>query len=398
MIRLRLAGLLTVALLFLNGCAAMVLDSGFKEVSDGAQERNHLQIVWNNGSELDKQATEKVSSLLETKLTADDAVQIALLNNRDLQATYSDLGVAQADLVQAGLLSNPVFDAAVKFPTSSGGSPNIELGAAMSFLKIFYLPLRKRVAAARFEETKLRLTGAVLDFAGQVRRAFYNYVAEEQVLEFRQTVVQALGASFEIARRLHQAGNISDLDYCSERAQFEAEKLALRAVEVSVGQSREELNSLLGVWGEQTQWQSIRRFPDVPNQPFETKEIERIAVERSLDLAEAKQRIIGAGEQLGLSRWTTLLPEFGAGVASERIEGSWEVGPQVEFSIPLFDQGEAAVGRTAAELRRSQQEYYSLGVRIRAQARAARDRLDGARERANYYRDILMPLHERIVN
>ncbi|HEX2928177.1 MAG TPA: TolC family protein, partial [Candidatus Binatia bacterium] len=66
--------------------------------------------------------------------------------------------------------------------------------------------------------------------------------------------------------------------------------------------------------------------------------------------------------------------------------------------IPLFDQGQARVGRTAAELRRFQQEYYALGVRIRAQARALRDRLEGAGDRAKYYRDILLPLHERIVN
>ena len=112
------------------------------------------QISWNNGTELDKEASEKLHSLLKRKLTADDAVQIALLNNRDLQAVYSDLGVAQADLVQAGLLGNPIFDAAVMFPVSGGGQPDLELGAAMNFLNIFYIPLRKRVAAARFEEVK----------------------------------------------------------------------------------------------------------------------------------------------------------------------------------------------------------------------------------------------------
>ena len=128
-----------------------------------------MQISWNNGTELDKEATEKAGSLLKRKLTADDAVQIALLNNRDLQAVYSDLGVAQADLVQAGLLSNPIFDAAVMFPVSGGGQPDLELSAAMNFLNIFYIPLRKRVAAARFEEVKTRLAGSVLDFAGRVR-------------------------------------------------------------------------------------------------------------------------------------------------------------------------------------------------------------------------------------
>ena len=76
------------------------------------EERSASKIFWNSGTELDKEAAEKVGSLLKKKLTADDAVQIAMLNNRDLQAVYSDLGVAQADLVQAGLFKNPIFEAA----------------------------------------------------------------------------------------------------------------------------------------------------------------------------------------------------------------------------------------------------------------------------------------------
>jgi cobalt-zinc-cadmium efflux system outer membrane protein len=70
----------------------------------------------------------------------------------------------------------------------------------------------------------------------------------------------------------------------------------------------------------------------------------------------------------------------------------------LEFPIPLFDQGQARTGRAAAELRRAQQEYYALAVKIRSISRALRDRAQGARDRASYYRDIMLPLHERIVN
>src|SRR5688572_16895958 len=199
-------GWLLGALFFASGCASITLNAGFDEVRAGVGKRTGSQLFWNNGTELDKEAAEKLGSLLKRQLTADDAVQVALLNNRELQALYSDLGVAQADLVQAGLLSNPIFDAAVMFPVRGGGRPDLELGAAMNFLNIFYRPLRKRVAAARFEEAKMRLSGSVLDFAGRVRNAFYTYEADEQMLELRRTVVDALAASFDIARRLHQAG------------------------------------------------------------------------------------------------------------------------------------------------------------------------------------------------
>jgi len=395
----RNVGWLFASLVLLSGCTSVALNAGFDDVRGTVEERSASKIFWNNGTDLDKEAAEKVGSLLKTKLTAEEAVQVALLNNRELQAVYSDLGVAQADLVQAGLLRNPIFDAAVLFPVSHGGKPKLELSAVMNFLDIFYLPLRKRVAAAAFEEAKSRVTGSVLDLAARVRAAFYLHQANEQMLELRQTIVQALNASFDVTRRLHEAGNITDLDLARERALLEAGKLALRSAEVAARQGREELNILLGLWGKQTEWQTDRRVPDIPQQPMQTENIERIALDRSVDLLNARQRLVFAGEQLGFNRWTALVPEMQVGTGGEREEdGSWKVGPVFEFPIPLFDQGQARTGRAAAELRRAQQEYYALAIRIRSTARAVRDRMEGFRDRALYYRDILLPLHERIVN
>ena len=385
------------ALLVLSGCTTVAMNAGFDDVRATVEERSAIKIFWNNGTDLDKEAEEKVDSLLKAKLTADEAVQIALLNNRDLQAVYSDLGVAQADLVQAGLLNNPIFDAAIKFPTA-GGQANLELAAVMNFLDVFYVPLRKRVAAARFEEAKLRVTGAVLDFAARARTAFYLHLANEQMLELRQTIVQALTASLEVARRLNEAGNITDLDLARERALAEAGKLALRSAEIAARQSREQLNDILGLWGKNTEWRVDARLPDIPVQAMPTEDIERVALSRSIDLSHARQRIIVAGEQSGFNKTTALIPGLGFGPFAERNEGAWDVGPVFEFPIPLFDQGQARVGRAAAELRRAQQEYYAMAIRIRSTARTVRDRMEGFRDRALYYRDILLPLHERIVN
>src|SRR5512134_2726028 len=106
---------LMVLMLFLTSCATVRLDAGFADVSALIEERSASKIFWNRGTDLDKEAGEKVRSLLKEKLTADQAVQIALLNNRRLQSLYSELGVAQADLVQAGLLKNPIFHTAVPF-------------------------------------------------------------------------------------------------------------------------------------------------------------------------------------------------------------------------------------------------------------------------------------------
>ncbi len=380
----------------LSGCASVDLSAGFPEVSAAVEERYATKIVWNRGTGLDKEATEKLRSLLQRKLTADDAVQIAMLNNRDLQAIYTELGVAQADLVQAGLFRNPVLDAAVLFPLS-GVRPDLQFSVVIGFLDALYVPLRKRVAAAQFEEAKLRVTGAVLDFAVQVRTAFYRHQANEQMLELRQSIVQALTASLEVSRRLHEAGNITDLDLARDRALMEASKLALRSSEVAARQSREQLNSLMGAWGEDTKWEIDGRLPEIPSPPLQVNGIEQTALARSIDLSNARQRIVAAGQQLGYDRATALVPALNLGPGAEREEG-WKVGPVLSVPLPLFDHGQGRIGRAVAELRRAQQEYYALAVRIRSTARAVQDRMLGAQDRALYYRDILLPLRERIVN
>jgi outer membrane protein, heavy metal efflux system len=384
-------------LVLVTGCATVDQRAGFSDVGTAVEARSGKRVVWNLGTELDAQAADEVRAMLQNTLSADEAVQVALLNNRELQALYAELGVAQADLVRAGLLSNPVFDGDVFFQVA-GGPARLDLSVAMSFLDVFYRPLRTRVAAARFEEAKLQVTGAVLDFAATARAAFYRHQANEQRLELLQTVVQALAAAFDVTQRLHAAGNITDLDLARERALVEEAKVQLRAAEVAARQSRAQLNAVMGLWGPETAWQIDRRLPDIPPQPPPVDGLERQVLRQSLDLASARQRLIVAGEQVGVSRALALVPEALLGAGGEREEGEWGVGPVFEVPIPLFNQGQAGIGLAAAELRRAQQEYYALGVRLRSTTQAVRERLQGAEDRARYYRDILLPLRERIVH
>ena len=394
----RRIGVAVLAVLAVSGCASVDLRTGFSEVGATVQERAGASVVWSQGIELDREAAEKVQALLGEKLTADSAVQVALINSRELQALYAELGMAQADLVQAGLFRNPILDAAVLFPLS-GVRPDLQFSMVFGLLDAIYVPLRRRVAAAAFDEAKLRVTGAVLDFAARVRTTFYAHQADEQTLELRQFIVTALAASLEVSRRLHEAGNITDLDLARSRADTEASKLALRSAEVAARQSREELNELMGLWGEQTRWVLDGRLPDVPAETPPLGDAERLALARSIDLAQARQRILVAGQQLGYDRATALTQTVEVGAAAEREpEEGWKVGPVLSVPIPIFDQGQARVARATAGFRRAEHEYYALAVRIRAAARAIQERLRGAQDRALYYRDIVLPLQERIVN
>ena len=134
----RLASL-CLMVMTLGGCASVRLDAGFPDVRAAVEERQATTITWSPDPELDPATTARIRALLDEPLTAADAVQIALLNHRELQALYTDLGLAQADVVQAGLFRNPVLDAAMRFPLS-GLRPDLQFGVVVNFLDALYRP------------------------------------------------------------------------------------------------------------------------------------------------------------------------------------------------------------------------------------------------------------------
>ena len=131
------AGYVCTVLMLATGCATFDQRAGFSDVSTAVEARSGKRVVWNLSTELDAQVAQEVHALLQDTLTVDGAIQVALLNNRNLQALYADLGVAQADLVQAGLLRNPVFDGAVHAPAQrrpAGGGVSRGHGFSGHFL------------------------------------------------------------------------------------------------------------------------------------------------------------------------------------------------------------------------------------------------------------------------
>ncbi len=381
----------------MTGCASMSPGLGFDAVRQSVADRAGMKVHWNNGSDEDARAAAAVGSLLGQSLTADHAVQVALLNNRELQAVYEELNLAQADVVQAGLLRNPIFSGEVRFATSGGGAA-VVLDLTQDFVSLLYAPLRKGRAEAGFEAAKLRVASVVVDMAGEVRSAFYEYQAAEQTREMRATVLAGTGASHELSKRLRAAGNNRELDVLNEQDLLEQARVNLALAEESVVQARERLNALMGLWGAQTQWRAEARLPSVPAEEPGYESLERRAIEQSLELGIARREIEIAARALGIAKPFGWLTDTEAGVAAERDgDGSWSVGPSLSLPIPLFDQGPGTIGKAQAQLRQASERYYGRAVEIRSRARAAHGVLVSARARAGYYQQVILPLRQQIL-
>ena len=388
---------LLVAALFLGGCATVPRGAGFDDVRSLVGERTGHRVHWNQGSDADKEVAAGVRTLLAKELTADEAVQVALLNNQNLQATYEELTVAQADLVAAGLLRNPVFDAEVRFPEAGGGA-GLELAVVQDFIDVLYIPLRRRLAGASFEAAKLRVAGGVMDLAGEVRAAFHSVQGAGQALEMRRQVLEATSAGYDLAKRLREAGNTSELDLANERALYEQSKFDVAAAEAELAQARERLTALMGLWGDDTRWKVAPRLPALPEETIPLGGLERRAVEASLDLGAARKEVERSAHALGIARPFGFFPEAEAGASAEREpDGEWAAGPAFSVPIPLFNQGQPAVASAAATLRAGRRRYAALAVELRSRVRAAHASVTAAHARARYYEAVILPLRRRIL-
>lgn len=383
-----------------TGCASVPRAGGFGDVQNAVRQRISQRIEWNQATDADSTVDETVRALLDNTLTPDESVQVALLNNRRLQATYEDLGVAQADLVEAGLLQNPVFLGQIRVP---GRPANPwEADVTQNFLDIFILPLRKRVAEAEFERVKSRVAFVVVEHAAQVRSAYYRLQGAAQLREMRSTAAEAMEASAELANRQFSAGNITDLNRSNEEALHEQAISELLQSDAAVRTLRERLNGLMGLWGEEaSRWQIASRLPDPPATELSLEHLETLALSQRLELSEARREIDVVAQSLGLARLRRAsggITQFDlAGHYEREPEGIATWGPSLEITLPIFNQGQAALARAESQLRKSQQHFAALSAQVRTEVRVASESMFAAYRLAERYRMKILPLRERIV-
>jgi len=387
-----LAGIALVTLL--GGCATLSPDAGFGSVETMTKTRLDKDVKWAR-TDAEKQALRKaVQELLAQPLTADIAVQVALFNNRALQATYSELGIAEADLVQAGRLHNPGFSFA---RLARDGEFEYERKFIFDVFGLLTMPVRTGIEAQRFEQTKLAVTAEIMRVAAETRRAFVNAVAAQQSARYMAEAKTAGEASAELAARMAQVGNWSKLDQARQQA-FYVEVVAQQAkAEAAAFAAREELTRLMGLWGEQAHLKLPERLPDLPKTPAHYANIEQNAVARRLDVQMAKKQTEAVAKALGLTKATrfvnvldlSYINNSEAGLPNKR-------GYEIELQLPLFDWGDAKVAKAEAIYMQALNRVAATAVDARSQARAAYAGYRSAYDVAKHYRDELIPLRQTI--
>lgn len=385
-------GALAVLALAANACVAS--DAGYDDVRKTTASRIQHDVRWfEHDSESRAQA--RTRELLGKPLGVEGAVQVALLNNQGLQASFEELGIARGRLVQALSLPNPHVEGAMRFHGSD--RPELEVEGMIDLSELLLLPWRGGSASAALDAAKLEVAGKVLDLAYSVRIAFFEYQAAQQTLELLGSVLGALRASFEVAEAMHSAGNITDLAFANERALYEESRLLHASAEAELEGKRNQLGALMGVWAANAKFSTEPRLADPEPVESTLSGLERRALEKSLDLAAGRERYRAAAKAANFANVRGFLPELEAGVSAERGDEGWGVGPAAALEVPLFYQGQGEAATALAQARAERRRHAETALQIRAAARSVAVRLRTAAESAKYYREVLLPLREQIV-
>jgi len=342
----------------------------------------------------------RVNQLLANELTTDSAVQIALFHNRSLRATFEEIGISRAEVLQACLPRNPWFAASFRFPDRPPSAADTEFSIAAEIMDLILLPLRKRIAGLQFEQAKARVSHEILQLVAEVKEALYTVQARRQLVDRLQAIVEVNEAGVDLAMRQHKAGNITDLDLANQQAAFQQAKLEWGKASSQVRTDRERFNHLLGLWGPDTQWKVASQLPAIPAEEPSLDHLETRAIDQRFDLAAARHQADLALRAFNLRARTRYLPtSINLGVDTERTPDRQRVtGPTLDLELPIFDQGQAAIAKLGAQYRQAQWRLEALATDIRSEVRQARDTMLAARDLAQFYQKIYLPQRLRIVN
>ncbi|PAK12415.1 TolC family protein [Burkholderia ubonensis] len=387
------AGIAVMALL--AGCTTFSRDGGFDTVSSAAKERLGKDAVIVRTEDDRNAAAKRMQELLAKPLAMDDAVQVALLNNRGLQASYAELGLSEADLVQAGRLPNPGFT----FSRTRAGNGDLSIGRTFSanVLGLLTLPFAARIEGRRFEQTKLETADAMLKVAADARRAYVNAVAAEQAARYAEQVKDSADASAELASRMRQAGNFSKLDHVREQAFYADAAAQLAKTRQQAVAAREKLTRTMGLWGAGTQYTLPDRLPDLPKARPDLQDLESYAMQNRLDIQAAKLQTQGVASSLGLTKATRFINALDVGyVNNYETDKGHEHGYEISIEIPVFDWGGAKVARAEAIYMRSANQLARTAIDARSEVRESYSAYVTSYDIAKHYRDEVVPLRRTI--
>lgn len=397
--QIRSTTVLMLGALILGGCASFSPDGGFGMVRDASRERIGADVRWAKDDAARNEVDVLVSELLAKPLTAEDAVQVALYNNRGLRASFYELGISEAEMVQAARLPNPHFSM-LRTSRAENGVREFKIEQVLTFnlFALITMPLSVEVEKRNFAQTQRVTALEVARVASETRKAYFGAVAADESIRYLRKVRQAAEAGAGLARKMAEVGNFNRLQQAREQGFYASAALDLARAEQAGFVARERLTKLLGL-SSPAAFQLPERLPDLPKVPDELPAVEQAALDLRLDLQAVRLETEALAKNLGLSQTTRFINvlEVGPARVLEGTRGSgYKRGYEVSFELPLFDFGSSKVAKAEAIYGQAIERAAEAAINARSEAREAYWAYRSSFDIARHYRDEIVPLNKRV--
>lgn len=329
------------------GCTSTVPSTHFSSAvahATGAASPIQFRLV-GEAVDLDGNVAPGTTSETATTLTLDDALRRSLSHSPEIQSSLARVAGARADTRQARLLPNPILDLILRFP-EGGGTLEVEAGLSMDLISLLSRPGRSRAADNRLRSAASEAVSQVLDGVAEVQQ---RYVAVQSldallgVLEERLTIANRL---FQFFQDRLQAGEGTRLDVLTLESQRTELQVEIADRQLERREERLALSRLIGQPSGSADWRVT------PWQPARTPAISEsgwiaLAMDHRPEIQARRYELAALGIELSLTRFSPFYGS-GPGVAAERGDGNWAIGPAISTPLPLFDFGQARRARARA--------------------------------------------------
>lgn len=306
---------------------------------------------------------------LDDGLTEDEAIRTALCNNALFQELLVDLQLANADLIQAGLLPNP--EAVYFFPVSE--KPYKYL-VDFPLEALWLRPIRVGAAKAELGRQGDRLTQTALDLIRDVRVAYANALLTQSRQAIGNEAIQLRGRIAAIAEARLQAGDLSQLEVATARVDaLQATQDMARLIN-DAEVAREQLRWVMGIGPLRTPLQLISPG-DGPSRGLDVEQLVAEAVATRPDAYAAAQAVTAAEERLRLARlgWVRVL---GIADATSGTHTGHALSPAFRITLPIFNWNQGLIARAEGELERAVRQQQTLRNQIILDVRQAHIRYE----------------------
>lgn len=336
----------------------------------------------------------RTRELLTAPVTARAAIELSYLHNPHLTSEFARLKVRQSDLIAASRVQNPVFSAS---RTNGGGSHISIFGISQNLSSLILLSARKRFAAGAYAGAQASAAASIINLSADVEQAWLAYVGAEQVAAMRSIIASSTETSSELAERFYAAGNIDELDLAlAHSAAAQARISATRAAAEAL-RAKFALHQLMGLTGEPA-WIATLKLPAPIATNDALDELLATAHTRRGDLAAARQEVALLDDALHLAKRWRWLGKIDVGIERDREQDGVNLtGPTLSLALPIFDQGEAGIGRAEGQLTDARARLSALEAQIDHDVRFNHARVNAARAIAEQFVNYLNPAQDMIV-